>query len=465
MGSKIENLQVHLQSLPIELRWQICNELLFDRRFVPDLDHLFLSWEEEDGFDKIIKQLQHHAIFSQKRWFYERLKNHDLVTKAVRNRNTTSLHSLRNQSDQYLATRIPLQTLTKLRHCMMHSLFFTEGSAEFLLEALLFLEKCTKNNSYSTKGIDTQLLERMIEYCIKEESCLLLNSYTTSMLARICTGSMKKQLRFISELERHSRQMLFEWNNSDRLQSYLVILDEQANRHTWTQAFLYEMPITTFVLATWIVSELYNRNISFACVKLILLFLLAILGRRLHVVIRKNIVILCYALSKKEQVQLIERSDSLIRKRMLVFFTMLKSKFHQKRHIRSSLGSSVQSAKTSTDARRPLRTAWLNEVMIKNASHSCLIVESYNAADHFFMTHPFARATVQSRQVILISSAWDLRGTRIVVKRCQEDDKFTKTCQPANIYWTRGSAFNIHRKPCLLVPKNGQITVVDSDFS
>lgn len=441
-----------LHSLPIELRWRICNEILFDQATIPDINQLFLSSKDIEGLDKNIKQLQRHAIFSQKRWSYDRLKVHELILKANKDRDSILLEALANQTDHRLTTIISQQSLSALRHGMMHSVFFTEGSSQFLFNGVVFMEKCFKEQNLEWP--DKPLLERMIEYCIKEESRILLNSSTTSLLIRLCTGSINKQLRSIIKLERYSRQSLFEWENSERLQAHLTFLDQQANRHTWTQALLYEIPITTAVLGIWIACELYNRNISFACVKVILLLLLAILGRQIHVIIRRKVVKVCYNSAYNSNNQSCKWIKSLMKQRFKMFISI--SRLFSKQ---SSLSSyTIEVARSNPDARRPLRTTWLNEVMIKNASHHQLIVESYNAADHYLMIHPFMKAIIQPRQIALISSAWDLRGTRIVIKH-------EATNSSEHAYWNRGSTFNLYRKPCLLIPKNGKITVNDSDFT
>lgn len=463
MTSGNSSLSKGLHSLPIELRWRICNEILFDQASLPDISILLQSSDEQEGLDRNIKQLQTHAIFSQKRWSYDRLKVHELILKAIKNRNGNLLNALRNQSGQDLITIVSQQSVSALRHAMMHSIFFTEGSAQFLFDGLMFMEKCYKEEN--TDWTDKTLLERMIEYCIKEESRILLNSCTTSLLLRICSGSIYKQLRSIIKLERHARQTLFQWDNYERLQSHLTTLEQQANRHTWTQALLYEMPITTTVLTVWIGSELYNRNISFACVKVVFLLLLAILGRQAHVAIRREVVKICYntAYSNDQPFTSTQWPATSMKQRIGILLSNLKlyipSRSSSK--ISNSNLSKLEIANTNTDARRPLRTAWLNEVMIKNASHHVLVVESYNAADHYLMTHPFMKSEIKPRQIVLLSSAWDLRGTRIVVKRKQTSSNSSlEYCH----YWKRGSTFNIYRKPCLLIPKNGQITVIDDDF-
>lgn len=458
MSSNQSSLRTRLHSLPVELRWRICNEILFNQAGIPDLSVLLRSSNETERLDRNIKQLKRHAIFSQKRWSYDLLKVHEIVLNAIKERDCMLLNSLTNQANHRLATIVSKQSLNALRHGMMHSVFFTEGSAQFLLDALLFMERCSKEQTLPWP--DVQLLERMVEYCIKEEARILLNSCTTSLLLRMCTGSLHKQLRSIVKLERHVRQTLFEWDNSERLQSYLSALDQQANRHTWTQALLYEMPITTTVLGIWIMAEFYNRNFSFACVKVILLLLLAILGRQVHVAIRRKLVEQCYntAYITEPYSTAPMWSGRFLKQNIGVILSNLRLRLPSGPFLeQSSLSAPLNvAANSSTDARRPLRTAWLNEVMIKNASHYSLIIESYNAADHYLMTHAFMQTTIQPRQVALLSSAWDLRGTRIVIKRDND---------PYPTYWKRGSTFNFHRKPSLLIPKNGRITVIDADFA
>ncbi|PWN34518.1 uncharacterized protein FA14DRAFT_160089 [Meira miltonrushii] len=458
MTSEHSSLHSRLHSLPIELRWRICNEVLFNQAGIPEISILLRSSGEVEGLDRNIKQLQRHAIFSQKRWSYDRLKVHEIVFNAIKGRNSTPFNTLTHQPYPKLAAIVSHQSLSALRHGIMHSIFFTEGSAQFLFDGLTFMEMCSKEQC--SEWPDIPLLERVVEYCIKEESRILLSSCTTSLLLRMCTGSIYKQLRSIIKLERHARQILFEWDNSDRLESHLSVLEQQANRHTWTQALLHEMPITTAVLGVWIACELYNRNISFACVKVILLLLLAILGRQIHVAIRRKIVVLCYnaAYTNEQYLTLARWSRTFMRQRIGMLMSNLKLQvgpgFFSKQF--KMCPPTHEAANISADARRPLRTAWLNEVMIKNASHHCLIVESYNAADHYLMTHAFMRTTIQPRQVALLSSAWDLRGTRIVIKHSSSSE-YT--------YWKRGSTFNLHRKPSLLIPKNGRITVIDADFA
>ena len=135
-----------------------------------------------------------------------------------------------------------------------------------------------------------------------------------------------RQLRSIIKLERHARQSLFQWDNYERLQSHLTTLEQHANRHTWTQALLYEMPITTTVLTIWITTELYNRNISFACVKVIFLVLLAILGRQAHVAIRREVVKICYntAYTNNQPFTSFQRPGTSIKQRIRILLSNLK---------------------------------------------------------------------------------------------------------------------------------------------
>lgn len=374
---------------------------------------------------------------------FDRLQIEERWSRAIRLADARRLKELLSEEQNAPSE----QLLTSLRHAMSQTVFFVPGSAPFMLAGLDVLDRyaCATRSSHE----EADLFGRLIEYCVNEEEIELLHSCTWWLIVRSAVGLLSQKMRPVRELEQRARSRLFEWSNVQRLPHYMHVLDTHTAQQSWSRALVHDMPITTAILTAWILIEVWNKHVAIAALKIVAVTLATIIARRVHAQLRRKAVRWAFDLIHDA------RHDSLfsVGWTYVCEQTTLAKKALQQAFVASDvqrpapadLAGNVRRANPanaalgavvsgSTAARRPMRRWWFNEVMVRNASRNEIIVEAYNAADHYFLSelffvfpccsasltspvpyaaHPFSTTSIAPRHVALVRSAWDLRGTRM----------------------------------------------------